>query len=125
VRYTAEQLYGMPNEKLDRMIMRKLFSFRERRELRRWGHVLGFQDVQPLSSTHQGARLVEKRMIERGFIRCSTADGKIGFMMGADISYGGPVNEPVTWPRVVVVTAILGLSRRKWSLRGWLKEHKP
>jgi hypothetical protein len=36
VRCTAEQLCGMPNEKLDRIILSKLFNAKERNELRRW-----------------------------------------------------------------------------------------
>ena len=54
-----------------------------------------------------------------------TADARVGFVMGQNISYAGPLNEDLDVPRATVIAAILVLqtsrSMAKWSLRGWLK----
>ena len=64
-------------------------------------------------------------MTQRGFTACMTADARVGFVTGQNISYAGPLNEDLDVPRATVIAAILVLqtsrSMAKWSLRGWLK----
>ena len=64
-------------------------------------------------------------MTQRELTACMTADARVKFVTGQNISYAGPVNENLSVPRAAVIAAILELqtsrSMAKWSLQGWLK----
>ncbi len=90
VRYTAQPLCSMSNEKQDRLMLFMLFDAEDCNELRRWRRLfkprwmpdLWIRDAPQFSATGESVVRIREKMTQRGLTAWMTADARVGFVMG-------------------------------------------